>query len=250
MKDHYSLKKQWQLTVESWDKSNTKSKKVKKSYESSCANRKGKKKVKEEEAAGAVEGAVTAGSPDVTDDGGYDSDDQKQIARYSAKVGKRKTPQTRMGEEIHKTLNRTFNKALTSESIVFQEEGDEDMGAEDEIEDVDEPEMEMGGEDLPIGDEMEDEPLLPEPEGEEIPEAGADSDVQARLDKIESMLQQLLDIEGGEETEELSDIEGEDAADIMGDMGMEDPELEPSLPVDEPVIGGEEEIEPEDEEIV
>ncbi len=361
MKDHYSLKKQWQLTVESWNKSKKDSKKSK--LIESCENKKNKVKKKVKEEVASAGGATTTGAgsavgetdpkagvgsgpdrcpnaklgklqkrklpelmnkmkeadgdyqePDLTPDEeqyilkladdprknheelidflmnkGYRTSDIEQFLRMALRrAGQldRGTPESefdpedveaRKGEKelndfysmypmesVRRTLNNAFNKALFSESIAVQEEDDEDMGMEDEISDVDsDPDMgdedqmggEMGGEEIPLGNEPE-EMLSDEPPAEEIPDGS--SDVQGRLDKIENMLQQLLDIESSEgesipEIPPVEDIEGGFGSDtieepIGDEMGMEmgaDQIEDPSLETEIPPLEGEEDADGE-----
>lgn len=203
--------------------------------------RKGKeKKVKEDTAAGAVAGATTAGEPaEANDDGGYDSDEQNQIARWAGRIGK--GVQTRHGnaakEGLKRTLESAYKKFVVGESVLGMEEEDEDMGADDDIGDVDEPEMGYDDEEAEM---PEFEPEMPEMEPEvepSVPGMGQDP-IEARLAAIEARLAAL---ETGEAGEEIGDLGDEMPADLAG-LAPEEPEFDM-----EPAMDGEEEFEDEEE---
>lgn len=261
MQDHYRHKDNWLKTLESWNK--------KKTLNEGCKS-KTKKKAIEDVGAGAVSGAVTAGqSSEIADDGGYDSDDQKQIARFSKKVGKKKTPQTRTPperlaakESVRRVLDRAYQNALYSESISIGEDEDELMGAPDELEDMDEP---VGDDEIEVSDEpevdlgMEPEVELPDMDDTEVlqlhdPELGVvdfppelpetEDDISTRLDRIEGMLQQLV----GEEVPEVTPVD--DTMDIAGveePVGVEmevEPIEDPSMDTELPPVEGSDELPP------
>lgn len=264
MQDHRSLKKAWQITERTWNDSNesisnvntgmTKREKMLESKEVSKRLAREKKHYKKknekykkhkdnelEEEEGAT---VSAGAPGSAggDDGGYDSDAENPIAVHAKrlKLGKRNV-QSRKNESVEQVLDRAFRNAIIGESIVAQEEDEEDMGADDEMPDMDEPE-DLGGEefgDLEGGDyEAPVDDLGAE---EPVPGAGVDP-VEARLAAIEARLAQIEDehasmmggnsygdVEAG--PEEISDL-GDEIPDEMGgefdgeDLGDEESDVD------------------------
>lgn len=172
-----------------------------------------------EEEEGAV---VSVGAPgsEGGDDGGYDSDAQNNIAVNAKrlKLGK-KGVQTR-NESVEAVLNRAFNKAIMGESIVTQEEEDEDMGMDDDMPDMDDPEGDM---EEPVDDMGGEAPIydlgaeMPMDAPVEDPVAGAGVDpIEARLAAIEARLASI-------ESEHAAMGAGEAGPEEIGDLGDELP---------------------------
>jgi hypothetical protein len=236
-------------------------KKFKKSQKTSPPEKKKDKpwrkkgKANEDVGAAAVSGGTVSHSApgsDVTDDGGYDSDDQANIARFSSKVGKMR----KRNESYRQVLDRAYNRFIIGESMAAMEDEEEDMGMDDEVPDIDgSPEEDMPDMDDFSGEydtEYDDAGLGGDYEmgqdefDDEGYEDGEDENLEARVQDLEARIAAL---EGGNGNAAIGDLGDEipsgmeDYEDYEGDEEEYDVDYDEELPDD-----GEDDMELPDED--